>query len=590
MSGPSAVAARGLTKRFGGPGDGVLAVDRLDLDIPAGSVFGLLGPNGAGKTTTLRLLIGLARPSAGSATIDGVVVRPDDPAIRRSVGVLDQAPRFYGWMRGRELVELAARLAGLDAPAARRRAAAALDQAGLATDAGRRIAGYSGGMRQRLGIAAALVAEPTLLILDEPVSSLDPGGRRDLLTLIADLRGVATVVFSTHVLDDVERICDRVAILDHGRLIKEAPLDDLLATVATASYRLEPWPGQTAAVAALRAALTAAPWCAGVTETDGGLVVTVRDEAAAAAGLLPMVVGRGRPPHAVRTGPAHPRGRLPPARRRRRDRADPTPTRRARLMAAWSILLGKELLESWRTYRLPVVLGLFALVGLSSPLLARFLPEIIRATAGDALVAIPSRHRRSPTRPPRSRRTSASSGRSRRSSSPWAPCRTELERGTAAFLLARPIGRGAFLGAKALAIGLVLLAAVLVAVALGWIYTAILFEPPPIAGWLAMAGLAWLALAAWAAITFLASVVTGSTGAAAGIGFVALLVLSIASVVPALGRLTPAGLTGPATALATGSASVGDLGMDLWVPVLATIVLIAVCLAGAVAAFRRREL
>ncbi len=290
MSGPSAVAARGLTKRFGGPGDGVLAVDRLDLDIPAGSVFGLLGPNGAGKTTTLRLLIGLARPSAGSATIDGVVVGPDDPAIRRSVGVLDQAPRFYGWMRGRELVELAARLAGLDPAAARSRAAAALDQAGLAADAKRRIAGYSGGMRQRLGIAAALVAEPTLLILDEPVSSLDPGGRRDLLTLIADLRGVATVIFSTHVLDDVERICDRVAILDHGRLIKEAALDDLLATVATASYRLEPWPGQTAALAALRAALTAAPWCAGVTETDGGLVVTVRDETAAAAGLLPMVV------------------------------------------------------------------------------------------------------------------------------------------------------------------------------------------------------------------------------------------------------------------------------------------------------------
>jgi ABC-2 type transport system ATP-binding protein len=288
--GPAAVAARGLTKRFGDLASGVLAVDRLDLDIPAGSVFGLLGPNGAGKTTTLRLLIGLARPTAGGATIDGVTVRPDDPAIRRSVGVLDQAPRFYGWMRGRELVELAGRLAGLDPTTARRRAAAALDQAGLAGAGQRRIGGYSGGMRQRLGIAAALVAEPTLLILDEPVSSLDPAGRRDLLTLIAELRGVATVVFSSHVLDDVERICDRVAILDHGRLIKEAALDDLLATYAVASYRLDPWPGQTDAIATLRAALAAAPWCAGVTDTEGGLVVTVRDEAAAAAGLLPIVV------------------------------------------------------------------------------------------------------------------------------------------------------------------------------------------------------------------------------------------------------------------------------------------------------------
>jgi len=292
-AGPAAVAARGLTKRFGGPGGGVLAVDRLDLDIPAGSVFGLLGPNGAGKTTTLRLLIGLARPTAGGATIDGVPVRPDDPAIRRSVGVLDQAPRFYGWMRGRELVEMAGRLAGLDPSAARTRAGAALDRAGLTGAGGRRIGGYSGGMRQRLGIAAALVAEPSLLILDEPVSSLDPAGRRDLLTLIADLRGVATVVFSTHVLDDVERICDRVAILDHGRLITEAALDDLLATYAVASYRLEPWPGQADAIAALRTALAAAPWCAGVTDTETGLVVTVRDEAAAAAGLLPMVVAAG---------------------------------------------------------------------------------------------------------------------------------------------------------------------------------------------------------------------------------------------------------------------------------------------------------
>ncbi len=258
-------------------------------------------------------------------------------------------------------------------------------------------------------------------------------------------------------------------------------------------------------------------------------------------------------------------------------------------MTAWSILLGKELLESWRTYRLPVVLGLFALVGLSSPLLARFLPEIIRATAGDALVAtIPT-----PTIADATAQVQKNLGQFGAFAAiilAMGAVSTELERGTAAFLLARPIGRGAFLGAKALAIGLVLFAAVLVAVALGWIYTAILFEPPPIAGWLAMAGLAWLALAAWAAITFLGSVVTGSTGAAAGIGFVGLLGLSIASAVPALGRFTPAGLTSPATALATGSASVGDLGMDLWVPIVATIALIAVCLAGAVTAFRRREL
>jgi ABC-2 type transport system ATP-binding protein len=253
-------------------------------------VFGLLGPNGAGKTTTLRLLCGLARPTEGSATIGGVTVRSEDPAIRRSVGVLDQAPRFYGWMRGIELVEFAARLSGVDRADSHARAMTALERAGLADAARRRIGGYSGGMRQRLGIAAALVAGPSLLILDEPVSSLDPGGRRDVLTLIGELRSQATVIFSTHVLDDVERICDRVGILDHGRLLEEAPLAELLGRYAGAAYRLEPFAGQAASVAALRTSIAASPWCAGVTDREGALVVAVRDEAAAAAGLLPLVV------------------------------------------------------------------------------------------------------------------------------------------------------------------------------------------------------------------------------------------------------------------------------------------------------------
>jgi ABC-2 type transport system ATP-binding protein len=293
MSGPAAVACRGLTKRFPGPDGGVLAVDDLDLDIPAGSVFGLLGPNGAGKTTTLRLVTGLARPTEGTSTVAGRVVRPEDAELRRSLGVLDQAPRFYGWMSGDELVTLAGRLAGLDAPALRGRVGTVLDQVGL-TDAGRRrISGYSGGMRQRLGIAAALVAEPAVLILDEPVSSLDPEGRRDLLALIADLRRDATVVFSTHVLDDVERICDRVGILDAGRLVEVAPLDDLLARYAAASYRLEPEPDQGEAMDTLRASLARQPWCAGLTDDGVAIIVAVRDEAAAAAGLLPLVVGVG---------------------------------------------------------------------------------------------------------------------------------------------------------------------------------------------------------------------------------------------------------------------------------------------------------
>jgi ABC-2 type transport system ATP-binding protein len=292
---PAAVACRGLTKRFGGA-HGVLAVDGIDLDVPAGSVFGLLGPNGAGKTTTLRLVTGLVRPTAGVVSIDGTPVSAaagGGLAERRGIGVLDQDPRYYGWMSGRELVEFAGRLQGLDPGEARGRADETLGLVGLGDAKGRRIAGYSGGMRQRLGIAQALVARPRLLILDEPVSSLDPEGRRDLLALIADVRASATVIFSTHLLADVERICDRVAILDRGRLVTEGPLDELLAQFASPLYRIDPEPGQDAALVTLAATLRAIPWIDGVTQRDGRLIVSVTDADAASAGLLPLVVAAG---------------------------------------------------------------------------------------------------------------------------------------------------------------------------------------------------------------------------------------------------------------------------------------------------------
>ena len=292
---PAAVTCRGLTKRFGGAG-GVLAVNGLDLDVPAGSVFGLLGPNGAGKTTTLRLITGLARPTGGTVAIDGIQVAGEADrglGTRRSIGVLDQDPRYYGWMTGRELVVLAGRLQGLSSSDAAGRATETLDVVGLSDAAKRRISGYSGGMRQRLGIAQALVSRPRLLVLDEPVSSLDPEGRRDLLELIAGLRGDATVVFSTHVLADVERICDRVAILDRGRLVTEGPLEALLAAHARPIYRLVPAPGQGEAVSALVDRLRAAPWAVDVTTGDDLVRVAVSDPVAAADGILPLVVAAG---------------------------------------------------------------------------------------------------------------------------------------------------------------------------------------------------------------------------------------------------------------------------------------------------------
>jgi ABC-2 type transport system ATP-binding protein len=281
-----AIEARGLTKRFGP----ILALDRLDLVVPRGSIFGLLGPNGAGKTTTIRILAGLARPTAGNASVAGVEVGLDEPELRRRLGYLDQDPRFYSWMKGRELLELVGRLHGLRASELRSRVAEMLARTGLSAAAERRIGGYSGGMRQRLGIAQALLHAPQILFLDEPVSSLDPEGRRDLLELIAGLRGEATVVFSTHLLSDVERICDRIAILDRGRRVTEGPLGELLAAHARPVFRLVPAPGQDDLVDALVDRLRAAPWTTDVTVAGGTIRVTISDPKAAASGVLSLAV------------------------------------------------------------------------------------------------------------------------------------------------------------------------------------------------------------------------------------------------------------------------------------------------------------
>jgi ABC-2 type transport system permease protein len=260
-------------------------------------------------------------------------------------------------------------------------------------------------------------------------------------------------------------------------------------------------------------------------------------------------------------------------------------------MRGLGILLRKEWLESWRTYRLPVIAGLFVLVGLTSPLLARYLPEIIEVAAGDTLgAAIPIPTPTAVDAVVQVQKNLAQFGALAAILLAMGSVASELERGTAAFVLARPVRRGTFLVAKAISIGLILALCVGLAVAIGWIYTAILFEPQPVDGWIAMALLGWLALCAWGALTFLASAVTGSALAAAGLGFVAFLVLSLVAVVPAIARWTPAGLTVPATELATGASTVADLGVELWLPVVATTLLIALAVGGAHVAFGRREL
>ena len=219
----SAISMAGLTKHY----PGVQALTDLSLEVPAGSIYGFLGPNGAGKSTTIKVLAGLTRPTRGSASVAGIPVVAG-PGYRREVGYLAQEPQFYDWMTGRETLRFVASLY----PAADRAGddgiTAVLKRVGLADAADRRTATYSGGMRQRLGIAQALIGSPAVLLLDEPVSALDPIGRREVLDLMRELRGEVTVFYSTHILDDVERVSDHVAILDGGRLVRSAPTAELL--------------------------------------------------------------------------------------------------------------------------------------------------------------------------------------------------------------------------------------------------------------------------------------------------------------------------------------------------------------------------
>ena len=251
------------------------------------------------------------------------------------------------------------------------------------------------------------------------------------------------------------------------------------------------------------------------------------------------------------------------------------------------ILLRKELLKSWRTYRLPIVGGLFLFVGLTSPLLAKFLPEILKAAGGDQLGNVTL-----PTPEPADAVTQlwknlAQFGAFAAIILAMGAVATEKDRGTAAFVLSKTASRTGFLMAKAVSIGIVLAVVTILGVAVGWIYTAILFEPMPLPGWVALAFLAWLGVAVWAALTFLGSTVTGSAAAAAGVGFVALLALSTLAVIPNVDRFLPAGLAAPAVALASGQPV--ELG-DVIVPVVSTLILIGVALLASVWSFRNQEL
>ncbi len=296
----SAISCKDLTKRYGD----VLALDHLSLDVPTGAIFGFLGPNGAGKTTALRLLTGLAFPDSGGATIAGMDIATGGAALHRRIGFLDQSPQYYGWMRGRELLTFVGEIFGLRGKSLRERVDETLALAGLTDAAHRRIGGYSGGMRQRLGLAQALINQPDVLFLDEPVSALDPEGRHDILEAIASLRGKSTIFMSSHVLADVERICDAVAIIDHGRLIVSATVTELQERYAQPIFTIEPEPGQDAKLAPLVNALREATWAGDAVQEHGVTRVLARDTTLAKSEILGLLTAhaievqrfeRGRP-------------------------------------------------------------------------------------------------------------------------------------------------------------------------------------------------------------------------------------------------------------------------------------------------------
>ncbi|WP_354641965.1 ABC transporter ATP-binding protein [Kitasatospora camelliae] len=222
------IRTRGLTKRFRG---GQLAVDGLDLAVPRGSVFGFLGPNGSGKTTTIRMLMGLIAPTDGVATVLGEPMPQAVDRVLPRVGALIEGPALYGFLSGRDnLVRFDAADPTADPRTRARRVAEALDRVGLTAAAGKRAKAYSLGMKQRLGLAAALLRPRELLVLDEPTNGLDPQGMREIRALVREVAADGTTVFlSSHLLDEIEQVCTHAAVMSRGRLVVQGTVGELAA-------------------------------------------------------------------------------------------------------------------------------------------------------------------------------------------------------------------------------------------------------------------------------------------------------------------------------------------------------------------------
>jgi ABC-2 type transport system ATP-binding protein len=264
----SVIETRDLTKTYGS----VRALDGLSLSIPRGGVYGVLGPNGAGKSTLFRILLGLIRPSAGEATVMGG--RIGDVAAGRRMGAMIETPRFPPFMTARQVLEWLSAAHGLRPDTAR--VAGWLERVGLAEAADRKVRGYSVGMLQRLGVAAALITEPELVILDEPTSGMDPPGIQEMRALIRSLaeRDGITVILASHQLLEVQRVCDRVAILNRGKLVREGAVSDLTSTGERLRLSVTP-------ISRTLEVISALPGAHGSLEGDAVLAALPRPEAPA---------------------------------------------------------------------------------------------------------------------------------------------------------------------------------------------------------------------------------------------------------------------------------------------------------------------
>jgi ABC-2 type transport system ATP-binding protein len=268
--GPPAITTRQLSKVYGD----TVALDAVDLVVPRETTYGLIGPNGAGKTTMLSILAGLRRPTSGSLEL-GVP--------RSSLGVLVDKPQFDPWLTAHEVVDLARHLTAPDLPT--ERVEQVLFEVGLGDAIGRRNGGFSRGMLQRLGLATVLVGDPEVLLLDEPSSALDPAGRREVLDLVGRVAHTKTVVLSTHILSDVQQVCDVVGVIDHGRLRFQGPLTDLLAQTSSV-YALH----VRGSANGLAAALQAEPWVASLEQVAPGRLRMVVTDAGRAEQVTPRLV------------------------------------------------------------------------------------------------------------------------------------------------------------------------------------------------------------------------------------------------------------------------------------------------------------